>query len=87
MPSAAERPHGAFRPARFEIDRADFAFVAGERTQFLDVAVDGGDPEPHIEQQPGVTPGARREVENPAALPDQRGKAPNPGGGSGLIHF
>ncbi len=85
--AAAEHPKRAFRRARFEIDRTDFAFVAGERTQSLDIAVDGSDGKPHVEQQPGVTPGARREVENPAARPDQRGKAPDPGGMSGLIHF
>ena len=83
---AAERHQRAIRRAAFEIDRADFAPVAGERPQSFDIAVDGGDGKPHIEKEPGVTPAAGREVEHPAALPDQRGKAPHPGGGRGFIH-
>ncbi len=46
----AELPQGMFRHAGFEIDGVDFALVAGERAQALDIAVDGSDPKPHIEQ-------------------------------------
>ncbi len=84
---SAERRQGAFRRAGFEINRTDLAFVAGEWLQSRDIAVDCGDGKPHVEQQPGVAPGAGRDVEHPAAPVDQRGEAPYPGGGSGLIHF
>ena len=71
--------------AGFEIDRSYLAPVAGKAQQRLGIAVHGGDRETQIEQQTGMAPLARGQVEHAAAGSDQRKKAPNPVGGRVLI--
>ena len=57
----------------------------GRSGKQVELGVHGGHREPHIEQEPGVTRVAGREIEHPPAAPDQRQKAPYLGGGRGSV--
>jgi hypothetical protein len=72
--AAAQRPWVTV----LQVDLARVAALSGKRTQRRDIAVDGGNAKPHMEQQARVTSAASREVEHVPAAADQRRKSPHP---------